>query len=193
LPQEIEDKVQQENSAGGFGVALLKIFIIALLLVVLDQASKYWVTQNIAQPGMISVNTKRIEVIPGCFDLVHHRNLGAAFGMLQGQRMLFLLMTPIAIAVIIGLFRSMWKSGERQRHWLFIWALFLGGAIGNLIDRVRGDGVIDFIEVYYEPIGTWPAFNVADSCICIGIALMLLFSMFSGKSDKGEENASVSV
>ena len=135
-----------------------------LLALVLDQLTKWWAVAAIdpLQP---------VRVIPGLLDLGLVHNRGAAFGFLnrsdiQWQFWLFLGATVVAAVAIVALLRS-----SRFNAWLSAGlGLVLGGALGNLVDRVRFRAVIDFVDVY---VGQWhwPAFNVADMAICIGAFL----------------------
>jgi signal peptidase II len=144
---------------------------LAGLVLILDQLTKLAVLGNLAPYQ---------DVIPvtGFFNLVHVHNPGAAFSLLADQpgwqRGFFTAVALIASAVILWLLR---KPGERIFH--IALALILGGAIGNVIDRILYGHVIDFLDFY---VGTWhwPAFNVADSGITIGAAL-LIYDAFKHK------------
>ena len=135
-----------------------------LLALVLDQLTKWGAVAAIdpLQP---------VTVIPGLLDLVLVHNRGAAFGFLnrsdiQWQFWLFLGATVVAAVAIVALLRS-----SRFNAWLSAGlGLVLGGALGNLVDRIRFRAVIDFVDVY---VGQWhwPAFNVADMAICVGAFL----------------------
>lgn len=135
-----------------------------LLALVLDQLTKWWAVAAIDPLHPVTV-------IPGLLDLVLVHNRGAAFGFLnrsdiQWQFWLFLGATVVAAAAIVALLRS-----SRFNAWLSAaLGLVLGGALGNLVDRIRFRAVIDFVDVY---VGQWhwPAFNVADMAICIGAIL----------------------
>ena len=146
------------------------IAFIAALVATLDQITKAWVLSTIPQ-------YTEIPVIAGFFSLVHVRNRGAAFGFLNRhdiswQFWLFLAATVAAVVVIMMLA----KSSRKDEHGFFTaLGLILGGAIGNLIDRIRYRSVIDFLDFYYNN-WHWPAFNVADIAICCGAALALVFS-----------------
>ena len=139
----------------------------ALLALLLDQLTKFWVLAAIPEH-------KSITVIPGLLDLVNIRNRGAAFGFLnrsdiEWQFWLFLLATLVAAVAIILLVRT-----AQEQPWLFrALGLVMGGALGNLIDRIRFRAVVDFLDMY---VGDWhwPAFNVADMAICIGAGLACL-------------------
>jgi signal peptidase II len=122
---------------------------------------------------------RSVPVIQGFFNLTHVRNRGGAFGVFGGERgdlgtFLFLGVSVIAIVVILVLFLK-----SKEKAWLFQFALslILSGAIGNLIDRLRFGEVIDFLDFH---IGTyhWPAFNIADSAISLGVALMAFEMLF---------------
>jgi signal peptidase II len=117
----------------------------------------------------------RRAVIPGFFDLVHTRNPGIAFGLLADSRLPWMRMALIALSVIAAsamawLLLAGRAGGQRSRVGI---ALILGGAAGNLLDRLLDGGVVDFILLYYRGF-EWPAFNVADSAIVVGAALVLL-------------------
>ncbi len=145
-------------------------FSIALAFIVLDQITKYVI--NLTIPRQASIN-----VIDGFFNLVNIRNRGAAFGFLNNpdiewQFWLFLVAGVVAIVAII------WILNDAKNTLLSTLGLgsILGGAIGNMIDRVRMREVVDFLDFH---IGTWhwPAFNVADIAICIG-AFLVIYSMW---------------
>jgi signal peptidase II len=116
-----------------------------------------------------------IPVIPNFFQLVHVRNTGAAFGIgaNAASRIVPLLLNAGAIAVFCVVVAYALRSAVTDRLLQTGLHLILGGAIGNLLDRFRFGYVVDFLDVY---VGNkhWPAFNVADSAICIGIALLFL-------------------
>ncbi|MCL5024133.1 MAG: signal peptidase II [Nitrospirae bacterium] len=136
---------------------------IALLVVFLDQLTKYLV-RNLMSPF------DTIKVLP-FFDLVSVRNEGAAFGMLKGLgNAAFIAVSLIAIVFVLFL---LFKGREDK----FALSLILGGAAGNLIDRVAFGRVTDFIDLF---AGTfhWPAFNIADSALTIGLMLLVLGSLF---------------
>ena len=144
----------------------------ALIIVVLDQVSKYLV--------MTRIEIHRSSpVISGFFNLVHTRNRGIAFGMFNqpGSDLgYYLLLSATFVAVILLLF---WFSRLKPEERILVpgFSLILGGAVGNLIDRIRLREVIDFLDFYIGPYH-WPAFNVADSAISVGtfwIVLSLLF------------------
>lgn len=133
-----------------------------------DQISKWMILQKLAL-------YQKITVVPGFFNITHIQNPGGAFGFLAQQSQLvrgivFLAMSFFAVGLIFWFYR---KTPPTHRFLAAGFALIFGGAIGNLVDRVRFGHVVDFLDFY---IGTWhwPAFNVADSAITTGIVIFLL-------------------
>ena len=106
-----------------------------------------------------------IPVVPGVMSLTYILNPGAAFGMLEHQRLFFILMTVAVIAVLIHFWRRIKEEAIVVQLGA---AFFLGGAVGNLIDRIETGFVIDFFDFYF-----WPIFNVADIFICVGVGLIV--------------------
>ncbi len=146
---------------------------IAGLVIVLDQLTKYLVVQRFKLH-------ESMPVIPGFFDLTYVRNPGAAFGILANAQghwrvVFFITVSLAALAVIIALIRT-----SHDRLPIIAFALIGGGAVGNLIDRVRFGEVVDFIEWYYRSYH-WPTFNIADSAITIGVALLAADMLFERK------------
>lgn len=146
--------------------------VLALLLILLDQGTKAAVVRALGPYEAVSV-------IPGFFNIVHVRNPGIAFGLLSQLGTAwsaFLLSAATAAAVILLLLWSR-SFGDEERGAAFGLALIIGGAVGNLIDRVRLGEVVDFLDFYVGPFH-WPAFNVADAAITVGtlwLALSILF------------------
>lgn len=123
----------------------------------------------------MTFNGWRRTVIPGFFDLVHTRNPGIAFGLLADTRFPWMRVALIGLSVIAAaamawLLMAGRAGGQRSRAGI---ALILGGAAGNLFDRLLDGGVVDFLLFYFHRF-EWPAFNVADSAIVIGAGLVLL-------------------
>jgi signal peptidase II len=114
-------------------------------------------------------------VIPGFFDIVHSQNRGVAFGIMNDststwRTAVLIVFSAAALLLVAGL---LWRSARMDRWTVTGLALVLGGAAGNLFDRVMWGRVTDFLEFYIGSLH-WPTFNVADSCIVIGSALLLL-------------------
>lgn len=142
------------------------VLLLALVLLCLDQGSKIAALATIGP-------WERIEVVPGFFDLILVSNYGAAFGFLNRSdwgwpSLFFAGFTCIAVAVLLWLVRGV---AENDRWHLAGIGLVVGGALGNLVDRLRFGYVVDFLDFY---IGDWhwPAFNVADAAICVGAGLL---------------------
>jgi signal peptidase II len=145
---------------------ILLVFCLGILL--LDQWTKYMIVQKLPL-------YQRVEVIQGLFNIVHVRNTGGAFGIFGGEKgglssALFVVVSLIAVGAIVFLFV---KVKENEKTLVLSFSLILSGAIGNLIDRLRYGEVVDFLDIHLSTYH-WPAFNVADSAICIGIGLMAL-------------------
>ena len=134
-------------------------FAVALVVFLCDQVTKYIITNNL---GLYQV----IKVLPS-FNLVYYRNIGSAFGMFKSMgNPFFILVSAAAIAAVSLMIVK--DGGNRPGL-----SLILGGAAGNLADRVVHGYVIDFLEVYAGDF-YWPAFNVADSALTIGILLLMI-------------------
>ena len=136
----------------------------ALLIVVFDQASKWVIVALVMDPPRI------IEVLP-FFNLVMVWNKGASFGLFGGLAFSDWLLSGLAAAIVIALL--FWLRATQGWFFAIAIGLVIGGAIGNLIDRVRFGAVADFLDVHAAG-WHWPAFNVADSAITVGVAMMLL-------------------
>ena len=142
------------------------LLLTAFPVVLIDQISKLMVQ------GSIELHGRPVPVIKGLLNIVHWRNDGAAFGILKGMNSVFIVIIIIAIGFIFLYYKSF-----RYNLWMKISLGFLlGGALGNLIDRIRTGYVIDFIRVGINSYW-WPAFNLADASVCVG-AVMLLAHMF---------------
>lgn len=149
------------------GMRYRLIFTLAALIVLADQAGKWAVEQFVRPLETIAVT--------GFFNLVYVRNHGAAFGFLNDPDMtwqfwLFLAATLIAVCVILFIAR---KAEENERLLFVALGGILGGAVGNLIDRVRYRAVVDFLDFHLAG-WHWPAFNLADIAICVGAGLAAL-------------------
>jgi signal peptidase II len=151
------------------------------LVLVLDQFTKYLVEKSIRMYDVIPV-------LPGFFNLTHVRNKGAAFSLFSTmpgwfRSAFFITVTLVAVAALAVLIR---KTGERLLVVAF--SLIAGGAVGNVIDRMRFGEVVDFIQWYYRSF-YWPSFNVADSAISIGVGLLVIDMIFK-KPQVGESSKS---
>jgi len=145
-------------------------------LIVIDQYTKFMVTLHI--PLSYSIN-----IVEGFFNLTHVRNSGVAFGIFSEQNSelkpyLLIFVSIIAIIAILVIFHQTESQKRLVQGGL---VLVFSGAIGNLIDRVLHKEVIDFIDIFFNN-RHWPAFNVADACITIGVMLLAADLLVSGKS-----------
>ena len=141
---------------------------ISLAIIVLDTITKWLVSANISLHDAVTV-------IPNLFSIVHVRNTGAAFGIGANaeSQVVPLLLNSGAILVFLIVVAYALRTPLSDRTLQVGLHLILGGAIGNLVDRFRFGYVVDFLDFYVRD-HHWPAFNVADSAICIGIALLFL-------------------
>lgn len=157
---------------------MLKWLWLSAIIIVIDQISKFYFENTFTQ-------YQQVPVIPGLFNLTLAYNKGAAFSFLADQsgwqRWLFSALAIIVSIVIIAWIRQL-KPQERLPA--ISLSLILGGAIGNLIDRLtNSNGVVDFLDFYYQQYH-FPAFNIADSAITIGAALLIFHILF----EKHEES-----
>jgi signal peptidase II len=167
----------------------LPLFLsVSVLLAVADQIAKRIVVSNFRLG-------EHLVIIPGFFNLNYLRNRGGAFSLLAGLppvwgRVFFIVATAGALAFVFYLYRYHPPSNRWSRLSLF---LIFGGGLGNLVDRVFYGEVIDYILLYYRDF-YWPAFNLADSCISVGVVLLAV-DIFrdsgedSGSEDSGGENS----
>ena len=137
----------------------------------LDQWVKWLTIQHIPE------NTVLEEPILGLFRLAHHRNTGAAWSMLEGQTWFFLLVLGIFVVVLILMIRKKWFTKKAE---LLALAVILGGALGNAVDRIfRSGEVVDMIKFHFWM--DFPTFNVADICITLGCAFLMVYVIFFDK------------
>ena len=173
-PSDLEQ--QKKISSGKFFLISL---IIAVVLFVLDQLTKELVVQ------MMTLH-ERIVVINGFFNITSVRNNGAAWNMLAGKKWFLLLISFTAMAGIIFFFRKL-TGGFKER--VLAMLLLCSGIVGNCIDRLFRHEVVDFLEFH---IGRfyWPSFNIADSCICVGVFIFVISSLVRPEEDDKKEKVS---
>lgn len=148
------------------GTAWRRALLLCVGVIALDQVAKAIVRGSLA-PG------ERVDLVLG-FHLTRITNKGLAFGTLGGGGPLVLVVTIAALALVLA-----WFARDPTRPWLWLGAgLLAGGAVGNLIDRVRLDAVTDFLD---PPL--WPAFNLADIAITVGAVVLILVSLEGGGAD----------
>ena len=160
----------------------MRLYIAILsFLVVADQLTKYWITSH------FSLYDSQV-VIPGFFNLVYVTNKGAAFSMFASVEspVRHYFFVSINIIAFLGLSIAAFKMRRNQLLYTISFALIAAGALGNVIDRIRHGAVIDFLDFYFGSYH-WPAFNVADSSICVGVAILFICNFLDAKKDKKQE------
>ena len=150
------------------------------MTLVADLGTKWWAKDRLEAPKVFS--ERRITIIKDHLNLVFAKNMGGAWGILQDEsesvrRPFFLLISVAAVVFIVSLYRKLHPSQTALKWGL---PLVLGGAIGNLVDRIRYGHVVDFIQVRFTPTFVWPTFNVADIAIVVGVGLMAI-DMFTSR------------
>lgn len=146
---------------------------IALPLYALDQVTKWWIVRH------FELHEQRT-VIADFFDLVYYSNTGAAFSAFTGRNTFFIVLSTVAlIALVYFYLRGAFK--DRPSRWAV--GLLTAGILGNLTDRIAHGHVVDFLlfNLHVRYADPWPAFNVADSCICVATALFIIAALFDGK------------
>ena len=157
------------------GVFVKKFYGIALIVVVLDQITKWMVVKNM-ELG------ERIVIWDPWFALLSHRNRGAAWGMLEGQMWLF---TIVTIGVIIGIVYFNHTEAKGKPFFQVSLMLLLGGAIGNFIDRLYYGEVVDFVDVLIPVINYhFPIFNIADAALTIAVIMLLIAMIMEDRAEK---------
>src|SRR5256714_117845 len=170
------------------------IFFLSLPLYLLDQVTKYWVLRSI-DPDQPTA------VVPGFFHLVNITNNGAAFGSFKNNNNFFIAISFVALLFALILLLGRHESGASDRPQSLWWtrnfwrdfslALLLAGVLGNLTDRLLYGHVIDFLlfDLHVPFAHPWPAFNVADSCICIAVFFFIVHSFRAEKKTPTAESS----
>jgi signal peptidase II len=157
-------------------------------IVALDQLTKIYIHAN------FSLGESH-PVIQDIFHITYVRNIGAAFGIFRTmpeifRQVFFLSMPPIAMVIILSMLRTVANTDRWQ---IFALSLIFGGAIGNYIDRLRFGFVVDFLDFHYKEAWSYPAFNIADSAIVVGVGLLLvLMTVRERKAKAASSNVSAS-
>lgn len=147
------------------------LFIVAAFVLVLDQATKVFIRY------FIPVNSS-YPLVPGIIHVTHVRNPGAAFGLLPNQKIIFLAVSIAVIGVIVYYYLRA-KVDDRQQ--MFALGLLLGGAVGNVIDRLFLGKVTDFID-----LRIWPVFNLADSSIVVGAIMLSIIFLINTRKEPSQ-------
>ncbi|HFJ9376235.1 TPA: lipoprotein signal peptidase LspA [Bacillus paranthracis] len=148
-------------------------YVIALFVIAIDQISKWLIVKN------MELGTS-IPIIDNVLYITSHRNRGAAWGILENKMCFFYIITVVFVAFIVFYMKKYAKTDKLLGISL---GLILGGAIGNFIDRVFRQEVVDFIHVYIFSYN-YPVFNIADSALCIGVVLIIIQTLLEGKKTK---------
>lgn len=160
----------------------LILVIVTLLSLAIDQMTKVYIDR-------VMDLHQSIPVVPDLFSITYVRNKGAAFGFLANTSFripFFIFITVVAVFVILFAYR---KLRADQKLAMVSLSMILSGALGNLIDRVRNGEVIDFLDVYWKSYH-WPAFNIADSAICVGVFLLAIDMLREERRQKSvQENS----
>ena len=159
------------------------VLLIAGIVLALDRFSKWIVARTIALHDSISV-------VPGFFKLTHVTNGGAAFGLFSDSpaelRIAVLVFFSLLALVVVS--ALLWRHTQGLNSTAFALSLILGGALGNLWDRVLSGHVVDFLEFYIGPY-IWPDFNIADSAIVVGAAILMVEILFAPKHPHAYEES----
>ncbi len=163
---------------------------IGVLAIVSDQITKQWAQRELAYeytPGQFYAQ-REIVVVPKFFNLIYKENPAAAFSITSSIPEWFRKPFLMTASIVATLFFLIWYFRVRNPDWLILtsFSLVMGGAVGNLIDRMRLGYVIDFLDVYAGVLGYsglhWPTFNIADSCIVVGAFGLILHSFVQKKA-----------
>ena len=177
MPSKITDFVSEDKSKvtpGKYRGRLRLFLIVAASVIILDQLSKLW----------INANRPQIELLPGFLDLRYVENTGAIFGLFSNHTELFIALGIAGVIVILVFLRYF---SPATTVGMVSFALILSGAVGNLIDRIRLGYVIDFISIHVQELFHWPAFNIADVALTVGIFTLIYYFYKSGVPRKAHE------
>jgi signal peptidase II len=155
--------------------------IISIVILALDQATKLYVDANFRLH-------ESIPVVRGFFNLTYVRNKGAAFGIFADSAVRIPFFITVSIVAMLGILWYIRRIRNDQKLAVFSLSLVFAGAFGNLIDRIRLGEVIDFLDVFWQR-HHWPAFNVADSAICVGVALLFIDMWREDRKKSAEDSA----
>jgi signal peptidase II len=177
------DTLKSIVTVGTPGSPLRRVLAYKLLLalaggvLVLDQASKAWIQARLPYPTYGEPGA--IVVVPGFFNLIHVGNTGAAWSLFLGRSTM---LAAAAAATLLAIFWWRRALGLRTRLVQVSFGLLCGGIVGNLLDRLRHGHVIDFLDFHFGSY-VYPTFNIADSGICIGVAIYLWHSLRASRRE----------
>jgi signal peptidase II len=146
-------------------------FLVAVLSLIADQVSKILIRGRLGEG-------EQLDLLPGVIHLEHVRNFGAAWGVMSGQKWLLIGFTGLVIVMIVASAREVVRRGKLAAVGF---GLILGGALGNLIDRILYGHVTDFfdLDTPVQALRTFPVFNIADSALTVGVILLMISLFFT--------------
>lgn len=154
---------------------MYKYYSLAVIVVLLDQWTKWLIVKNMEYG-------ERIAVWDPWFAILSHRNRGAAWGMLQGQMWIFIIVTLVVIAGVIYYFH---KQAKGKPLFAISLMILLGGALGNFIDRLFRGEVVDFVDILVPIINyDFPIFNIADAALTISVVMLILVMLKEERDEK---------
>ena len=145
--------------------------MLPLIYILLDQITKLLIIKNIPYHSFIKLNDY--------FSIVNVGNTGVAFSMFQNNNIFFIVLVSLVLIYVIFFLVKNNKDFTKLQINSFL--LIISGGIGNLIDRIFRGAVVDFIDIGYKNVYRWPAFNIADSCVCVGVTLIIISILFFSK------------
>ena len=148
--------------------------LLSIVIIILDQVTKAWVVSSI---GL----TESIKIIPGILDFVYVKNTGAAFSILAQREYGIIILSAVSIIFCAAVIWYILKKKPTSKLLLLSLSLMVGGAAGNVLDRIARGFVVDFIEVQFI---NFPVFNVADIAITVGAVLIIIYEIFFYRSKK---------
>lgn len=155
---------------------MYRYYVLALIVIITDQISKWFIVKEMEQ-------SESIVVIKNFFSITSHRNKGAAWGILENQMMFFYIIT---LVVVIGIIYYMQKYAKENALLATSLGLLLGGALGNFIDRLFRNEVVDFLD--FKIINyNYPIFNIADSALFIGVVILIIYVIIDERKNKKEK------
>jgi len=186
-PDQPEENAEAHHGSDGYKPSIPFLVVVTIISAAADLGSKWWAKAMLS--GADRAKPRSITVIPNHFDFIYTLNPGGAWSFLRSlpenlRRPFFLFVSSAAIVFIIAVYQKLHRD-----QWAMRWGLplALGGAIGNLVDRIRYGSVIDFIDwftIYKGREVHWPTFNVADVAIVVGVLLMALDTFSSRRGPK---------
>ena len=145
--------------------------MLPLIYILLDQITKLLIIKNIPYHSFIKLNDY--------FSIVNVGNTGVAFSMFQNNNIFFIVLVSLVLIYVIFFLVKNNKDFTKLQINSFL--LIISGGISNLIDRIFRGAVVDFIDIGYKNVYRWPAFNIADSCVCVGVTLIIISILFFSK------------